>query len=385
MKQIQTAKSKILIVDDKPENIYALKSVLKEIDAEFITAACGNEGLKATLNHEFVLIILDVQMPEMDGYELAELIRSQKQSEKIPIIFMSAVYSDNYYVFKGYQTGAVDFLIKPVDPQIVVNKVKVFIDLDQQKQALSLSLKKQQLLNNCLAETVAELENSNKELEQFAYVASHDLQEPLRMVSSYVKLIKRRYKGKLDADADEFIEFAEDGALRMHTLINDLLALSRVGTRENAFELVDTGEILAQILTNLRVAIKESRAKVSHDELPLVMADRSRLNQVFQNLISNSIKFRKQEPLFIHISAEKKEEDWLFSFQDNGIGIAPEFFDRIFAIFQRLHKRSEYPGTGIGLAICKKIIERHHGSIWVESQPGKGTTFYFTIPDRKDE
>jgi len=231
-----------------------------------------------------------------------------------------------------------------------------------------------------LKQTIAELERSNVELEQFAYVASHDLQEPLRMVSSYTQLLARRYKGKLDADADDFIAYAVDGANRMQMLINDLLTYSRVSTRGKLFEPTDCEAILSQIRVNLQAAIEESDAVITHDPLPTVVADASQLAQLLQNLIGNAVKFRGEEPLHVHVSAEQKVNEWVFSVRDNGIGIDPEYADRIFTVFQRLHNREEYPGTGIGLAICKKIIERHGGRIWVESQPMKGSTFYFNIP-----
>lgn len=231
-----------------------------------------------------------------------------------------------------------------------------------------------------LANRTEEMERSNKDLQQFAYVASHDLQEPLRMVSSYVQLLQRRYQGKLDADADDFIGFAVDGATRMQRLIQGLLSYSRINTHGNPPSPTDVGEVLGQVTTNLRLVIDESNARITHGSLPVVEADATQLVQLFQNLIANAIKFRSELPPQILITAEKEDPYWVFSLQDNGIGLDPEFADRIFTIFQRLHSRMEYPGTGIGLAICKRIVERHGGSIWVESAPGEGSTFYFTLP-----
>jgi signal transduction histidine kinase/sarcosine oxidase delta subunit len=231
---------------------------------------------------------------------------------------------------------------------------------------------------------VQALARSNAELEQFAYVASHDLQEPLRAVAGCVQLLQQRYQGRLDARADELIAHAVEGATRMQALINDLLTYSRVDRRGEPLQPTDCAEILAEVLADLQVALKEGGVIVTHEALPTVLADPLHMRQLFQNLLGNAIKYRSRErPPAIHVGAKYQAGEWRFAVRDNGIGIEPQYRARIFAIFQRLHTRREYPGTGIGLAICKKIVERYGGRIWVESEPGRGSTFFFTIPDRR--
>jgi signal transduction histidine kinase len=231
-----------------------------------------------------------------------------------------------------------------------------------------------------LAERAKDLARSNGELQQFAYVASHDLQEPLRMVASFTQLLAKRYSEKLDDDAREFINYAVDGAKRMQTLISDLLSYSRVGTQGKAFELVHCDAVLDRVLKSLQLAIEDTGAVITREPLPAVAGDSIQLTQLFQNLLTNAIKFHGKKPPLVQISTENNGSMWKIAVRDNGIGISPEHADRIFVIFQRLHTKTEYPGTGIGLAICKKIVERHGGRIWVEASPGGGSTFFFTIP-----
>jgi signal transduction histidine kinase len=231
-----------------------------------------------------------------------------------------------------------------------------------------------------LQEGAVELEEANTRLEQFAYVASHDLQEPLRMVTSYLQLLEKRYRDNLDDDAQEFISYAIDGAKRMKQMIDALLAYARVATRGLSVETTDCEQLLSQVLSNLKFVIEDNGALITHAPLPIVTADSTQLLEVFQNLIGNAIKFRGNEPPQVHVSAERRGEMWVFSVQDNGLGIAPDHLEHVFTIFKRLHPQMEYPGTGIGLAICRKVIERHEGRIWVESRPGEETTFFFSIP-----
>jgi PAS domain S-box-containing protein len=251
--------------------------------------------------------------------------------------------------------------------------IAIFDDVTERKEAEA-----------ALAAAHEELKRSNAELEQFAYVASHDLQEPLRMVSSYTQLVQRRYGDRLDGDAKEFMGFVVEGAARMKQLIEDLLAYSRVGTRGREFEPVALEAPLQKALTNLRRAIEEASAAVTWDALPTVMADESQLAQLFQNLVGNALKFRSASVPRIHVSSVERETEWEVTVADNGIGIEPQYYERIFMVFQRLHNKTEYPGTGIGLAICKKVVERHGGRLWVESKSGAGSTFKFTLPKGRD-
>jgi light-regulated signal transduction histidine kinase (bacteriophytochrome) len=274
--------------------------------------------------------------------------------------------------------------VKKAKDELEIRVQERTTDLSKTNEALHAEITSRKRAEKEIMRYSEELKRSNYELQQFAYVASHDLQEPLRMISSYLQLIERRYKSKLDQDADEFIEYAVDGAKRLQNLINGLLEYSRVETSGKSFEPVDCEKVFGDTLANLKVAIEESSAVITHDPLPTVMADRSQILQLLQNLIGNAIKFRSQEVPRIHVTAGRKDDELTFAVKDNGIGIEEQYKDRIFDLFQRLHSRG-YSGTGIGLSVCKRIVERHGGKIWLESSVGKGSTFYFTIPFREGE
>jgi light-regulated signal transduction histidine kinase (bacteriophytochrome) len=281
---------------------------------------------------------------------------------------------------------AYDFPFTDVDGSPLI--LEMDVDVTEQRQTQN-ALKK---INETLEEQVKErtqelsksnieLKRSNKELEQFAYISSHDLQEPLRMVTSFTQLLEKRYKDQLNNEADEYIEFIVEGAHRMKYLIDDLLAFSRLNTQPREIEIINLETVLNDVLSNLTVSLEESNAIITHDTLPTILADESQMWQVFQNLILNAIKFHGSNTPIIDIFANRDEKEWIFAVKDNGIGIGKEYQKQIFEVFKRLHTREKYPGSGIGLSISQKIIRRHGGNIWVESELGKGSTFYFTIPD----
>jgi len=509
---------KILLVDDTPENLVSLEAALYGLGDDLVMAGSGKEALRHLLHDDFAAILLDVRMPEMDGFETAELIRSRPRSRQTPIIFLTG-YKNEEHLFRGYDLGAVDFLFKPIVPEVLRSKVAVLVELrrnsaklqeqadtlrrqaavlqkaEQKFRALleaapdamvmcrddgeivmvnsqtevvfgcgrdrllyrnirslvpewefqrpspleeelggltlhpgdigkevsavredgstfpvaisvrplvteegivittairDISIRKKneqeiQRLNSTLElrvlERTEELMQSNEELQQFAYIASHDLQEPLRTVSIFAQLLAKRYKGQLEGDADQFIHYIVDSSERMERMIHDLLDLSRVDARgTDHFVRTRCDAALNDALLNLQSLIEETHAVVNVGDLPEVLADPVQLTRMFQNLLVNSIRYRGEGPPHVDIAAEPREGEWLFSVKDDGIGIEQQYAEKVFGIFKTLNPRDRYPGSGMGLAICRKIVTRHHGRIWVESKLGEGATFYFTLP-----
>jgi signal transduction histidine kinase len=369
----------ILVVDDVPANLGVLTAHLEAHGYYALVAQGGQECIERA---RFVLpdlILLDVMMPGMDGFETCRQLKADARTRDIPIIFMTAL-TDSVFKVAGFEAGAVDYVTKPLDGPEVLARIEVRLTVNRLQRELQAQNERLQREVEAREAIQQALQRSNSELEQLAYVASHDMQEPLRMIASYLQLLSKRYQGRLDAEADEFIGYAVDGAKRMQALINDLLAYSRLNTKAKPFEPTDLGRVAATALAQLRLAIEESDAMVDVAELPAVQGDALQLTQLLQNLVGNAIKFRGEHAPKVSIEARRQGDDWEICVSDNGIGIAPEYFDRIFVLFQRLHGRAKYPGTGIGLAICKKIVERHGGRIWVASTPGSGSTFHFTLP-----
>ncbi|PSB52490.1 hybrid sensor histidine kinase/response regulator [filamentous cyanobacterium Phorm 6] len=417
----------ILVVDDTPENLRLLSTMLTHRGYAPRCVINGQMALRACNSNPPDLILLDIMMPEMNGYEVCQHLKSEPKTRDIPVIFISAK-DEVFDKVNAFAVGAVDYISKPFQfeevlarieshltlrnlqkqlkeqnvllqeeitsrlaveknlheknqilQQEISNRLAVEKALQEQNLLLQQEISQRQYAESALLKSNQELARSNAELEQFAYVASHDLQAPLATIASYAQLLEKRYKDQLDSQASKFIGNIVHGCTRMQTLIDDLLEYSRVGRSQRLFELVDCNHAIQQTIANLQGAIRDTEAVVTYNNLPTIMGDNSQLVQLFQNLVGNAIKYRHDAAPAVHITAWKQEGNWLFSISDNGIGIAPQHQERIFQIFQRLHTQREYSGTGIGLAICQKIVERHGGSIWVESEPGQGSTFHFTL------
>ncbi|MEO7444640.1 MAG: response regulator [Ferruginibacter sp.] len=405
----------VLIVDDRNENIFSLKSLLELHKFNVDTAFSGEEALKKILKNNYALIILDVQMPGMDGYEVAESIKGSSRSRNIPIIFLSAVNIDKTFITKGYGAGAVDYITKPFDSDLLILKVKTFYSLSMQNREL-LQAKQQlqdeienrkkvqeeiEVLNEQLEVKVEErtqlllesnhsLENSNAELQQYASLASHDLQEPLRKIITFSKMIQSKYGSQIDDSLGLFNKIVSSSE-RMRNLINDLLDYSKLSTVDE-FLPCDLNKILQDCTTDLELSIQNSGAEILYDTLPTVDAIEGQMRQVFQNILSNAIKFcRKDVQPVIKIESriitaggvgelQGNRQFAEITVKDNGIGFDPKYLNKIFVMFQRLHGKQAYEGTGIGLAIVKKIIDKHQGSVTALSKEDEGSTFLIRLP-----
>ncbi len=503
-------RANVLVVDDRPDGLLALEAVLSCDQYDLFKASSGQEALRAALFNDFAVILLDVQMPEMDGFETAKLLRETNRSQYTPIIFVTAINKEIRHINQGYESGAVDYVFKPFDPFILKSKVKVFVELfeknmqikrqaallrhieaeEQERKILELkqeSYRSYKYLSDAVPHAIVkvkpsgqveyfnqqwleytgfkseidwkaivhpqdrrkflafwlrmcqknkqtheiemrlrsaqdgiyrwhlvravpeikngenicwiasctdidnikrteesfkvlsqELNRSNKELEEYAYVASHDLKEPLHVVSSFVYLLEKRFQPKLDEHDRQYLKFIKEGVGQAQRLIKDLLEYSCIG-REKLYEVVDTASVVTEVLANLKTIIENEKATITCGSMPRIIANYFEIVQLFQNLIINAVKYKSRKPLEIQINARFENDKWIFSIKDNGIGIDSQYKDRIFDMFQRLHGKNEYSGTGIGLAICKKIVESHGGRIWFESVLGEGSVFYFTF------
>lgn len=367
-------KPKILIVDDKPQNLIALRTVLRNLDIELIEAQSGNEALKHTLHHNFALALLDIQMPEMDGYELAGILREEEKTAHLPFIFISAVYTDNLNVFKGYEKGAFSFITKPFQPEILINKVKFFIDKHQQEIALV-------KLNEDLQSKNLELDEINKELESFSYSVSHDLKAPLRSIHGYSRILKEDYSDKLNDEGKEVVKVISESALRMGKLIDSLLNFSRLGRKGMTETGVDMNLIVSNIIEEFK-SMKPEKIPVwqTHNLLP-ARGDMELIRQVLFNLLSNAVKYssKKEKPVVEIGCIQDSNCPVIYYVKDNGAGFNMEYKNKLFGVFQRLHKASDFDGIGIGLAIVQRIVSKHGGRVWAEGEENNGAAFYFTL------
>lgn len=380
-------KDHILIVDDKQANIFALEQMLSHPGRNLISASNGNDALRVALNQELDLIILDVQMPGMDGFEVAQILKSNRRTKATPIIFVTAEMKDQKYAIKGIEEGAIDYLYKPLNPELTEAKVSVLLQLQRQRKEL---VEKNMALENAqkeikqlyldLQRNNAQLELTNKELESFSYSVSHDLRAPLRSINGYAQIISDEYAGQFGEEAKRLFGIIQKNALKMGTLIDDLLAFSRMGRKELVRLPVDMNRLVESVIADL-VQATGSQAQIKVHPLLPAYGDPSLLSHVYSNLVSNAIKYslKKANPE-VEIGSYEQDDDHVYYIKDNGAGFDMNYVHKLFGVFQRLHTQDEFEGTGVGLAIVQRIVVKHGGKVWAEGKTGEGATFYFSLP-----
>ncbi|MEO5595316.1 MAG: ATP-binding protein [Chitinophagaceae bacterium] len=402
---------KILLIDDREDNLFSLETILEADGYEFVKARSGREALKILLlEFDFALILMDVQMPNLNGFETAALIFEREKLKHIPIIFITANTYGEEHVFKGYRAGGVDYIYKPINPELLRARVAVFIDLNRKNQQLLLQEKKllafnislqneiserrnseAQIiaLNKELVKNIDELERANKELERFAFMASHDLQEPLRKIRAFSEMLGEKHNNYFDQEDKLNLARIQKSAVRLQELIKDILAFSKVSAAPVSFVPVSISALLQEVIEDMQHVLTEKNANVQAGKLATLPVNAGLLKTVLFNLLSNAVKYVKNgvQPV-IEIYSDNKEtrengpaeKYYRICIKDNGIGFAPEYTEKIFEMFQRLHSQQAYPGTGIGLALCKKIVEKHHGFITARSKEKEGSTFIVFLP-----
>ncbi len=410
---------KILVVDDREDNLYSIEAVLERDDYKIVKAGSGRAALKILLKeHDFSLILMDVQMPDLNGFETATIIYEREKLRNIPIIFITAFSNDEDQLFRGYKMGGVDYIYKPINPELLRVKVSVFVELyrknlqlqQQEKKLLAAnrSLQKEieerrnseekvQLLNKQLIDNNAHLRQMNEELDQFAYMASHDLQEPLRKIQMFSDkiLVKKQH----DEESEKYFSRIISASRRMQSLINNLLEFSRHSVISSDFKRTDLNQLVRETVQEMEMDIEKNKAEIRFENLPVIQAVPGLMHQLFQNLLSNAIKFRKknvapaieiyaekfpQEELLLHKPQANGSVYYKITFKDNGIGFDSKHNNEIFKVFKRLHSYQEYEGSGVGLSICKKIIEKHGGFINADSEIERGSTFIIGLPEKQE-
>jgi len=375
---------KVLVVDDRPENLVAMKNVLSGMDLVVVTAISGIEALSLILSHEFAVVLLDIQMPEMDGFEAATLIRGNEDTQNLPIIFVTAASEDEACFSAAYETGAVDYLTKPINPDIVRAKVRIFVELYDKNRALEATARE-------LKVTIDALERSNQEFSAFAHTAAHDLKAPVRHIGNFIQFFLEDEGKEISHSGRSQLETVQRATDRLTNMIDNLLDYARVDTSTREFETVDLGSVVGHVVSDLEAVIEEAHARVEIGDLPTISGDESQLYQLFLNLLANSVKFRRKgvDPI-IKLTGKAVSDPpdvdenhvpmFRICVEDNGIGFDQAYIDKVFQPFKRLTTKAKFEGSGIGMATAQKIVARHHGSITAKGVSDQGSTFIVTLP-----